>query len=187
MNNINEKIYSLNTHIAFLKNDIEKLKDTALKLENKIKEMEAKKEQLIKERNESKFEIVKGEEYYYIDFLSSGLNMVVQKDQYLGGFEKARVDQNNCFKTKERAKEVFDKIKLLLELERFKSIYCPNDFPDWENLEKHYYKVYFNHCKRKWENTFDFSNEDMTAVYFPTKEIAQKVCEVLNEKERDDV
>lgn len=147
---------------------------------------EEERDRLADQRREQELKfkrVEKGEIYYTI---TGELNIIRGIE---GGYpvDDNKYNVNNYFHTKERAEEVANKIKFLLELERLKSIYCPNDFLDWENLEKHYYKVYFNHCRKKWENTFDFSNEDMTAVYFPTKEIAQKVCDILNEKERDDV
>ena len=154
-------------------------------LEKRIKQLEAVINK-IETDSEPKFEIVKGEEYYYIDLLGSGFNMAVQKDQYLGGFEMCRVDQNNCFKTKERAEEVANKINLLLKLERLHDIYCPNYKPNWHEESgsfKHY--VYYDTSEAKWYPCNTQIMEDAIQVYFPTKEIAQKVCDILN-KERED-
>lgn len=182
--NVENCLNSLDTYIDVLRKESAKLSGMIEKLNNKIKEVEAAKEQLIKEQNEPKFEIVKGEEYYYINFLNTGFNMVVQKDKYLGGLEKARVDQNNCFKTEERAREVLDKIELLLKLERLHDIYCPDYKPNWDrDFIKHY--VCYDTSKEKWSSCSIRAMKDAVQVYFPTSEIAQKVCNILNREEQN--
>lgn len=89
---------------------------------------------------------------------------------------------NNYFYTKERAKEVADKINFLLKLERQHDIYCPDYKPDWENnmTQKHY--VLFDNESRRYIRTNAYSVDTGTSVYFDSEETAQKVCDALNKE-----
>lgn len=97
--------------------------------------------------------------------------------------DKAFFENNNYFHTKKRAEEVADKINFLLKLERFHDIYCPNYKPDWSNDKDYKHYIYYDEKAKKW--TFDVVTKYhlVVCVYFPTSEIAQKVCDILN-KER---
>lgn len=185
MNNIEAYMNSLDVYIDVLKEESAKLSNMIAKLNDKIKEAEAEKEQLIKEQNEPKFEIAQDEKYYFVSFNSRGHNLAVTSDIYKNvGCDKARVAQNNCFKTEKRAKEVLNKIELLLKLERLHDIYCPDYKPDWgSDSLKHY--VCYNISEAKWCPYAARAMEDATQVYFPTKEIAQKVCDILNREEQN--
>lgn len=195
MNNINANVEncfnsfnSLDAYIAVLKGESAKLSDMIAKLNDKIQEVETKKEQLIKEQNEPKFETTQDEKYYFVDFCSRGCNLNVTSDVYKDVMgDKLRVDQNNCFKTKERAEEVANKIKFLLKLERLHDIYCPDYKPDdWEiNSLKKYYVCYSpsRPSGEKWRLLITRNIKDAVQVYFPTREIAQKVCDILNSEE----
>ena len=186
MNNVNANaeayINSLDTYIDVMKEETAKLSGMIAKLNDKIQEIEAEKERLIKEQNKSKFELAQNEKYYFINFLARGYCLAVQKDIYVAALgDRARVDQNNCFKTEKRAKEVLDKIELLLKLERLHDIYCPNYMPDWgADSVKHY--VCYDTSKEKWCSRCVQVMEDAIQVYFPAYEIAQKVCDILNKK-----
>ena len=154
MNNINtnaeDYINSLDTYIDVLKGESARLSNMIAKLNDKIQEVETEKEQLIKEQNEPKFEITQDEEYYFINFLARGSVLMVQKDIYVAALgDKARVDQNNCFKTEKRAKEVLDKIKFLLKLERLHDIYCPDYKAEDDGNNK--YRIVFCDGMYQWE------------------------------------
>lgn len=183
--NIDAYIDTLDTYVDEMKEETARLSGMIESLNNKIKETEAEKEQLIKEQNEPKFEIAQDKKYYFVDFYSRGCNLAVTSDVYVDNFgDKDRVNQNNCFKTKERAKEVLDKIKFLLNLERLHDIYCPNYKPNWHEESgslKHY--VYYDTSEAKWYPCNTQIMEDAIQVYFPTDEIAQKVCDILNSEE----
>ena len=74
------------------------------------------------------------------------------------------------------------KIKMLLLLERYHDIYCPEYKPDWKNQDEKKYLVYYNHDSNRWYLEFyKFMQRSCACAYFPTKEIAQKVCDKLNE------
>lgn len=183
MSNIEAYMNSLDTYIDVLKEEIVRLSDMIAKLNDKIQEAETKKEQLIKEQNEPKFKITQDEKYYFVDFDSRGCNLAVTSHVYVNVWaDKARVAQNNCFKTEKRAKEVLDKIKFLLKLERLHDIYCPDYKPNWgSDSVKHY--VCYDTSKEKWCSCCVRVMEEAIQVYFPAYEIAQKVCDILNGEE----
>lgn len=186
--NIDTYINTLDTYIDVMKEETARLSGMIESLNNKIKEAETEKEQLIKERNESKFTITHGEKYYFVDFCARGCKLNVTSEVYVGGLDRARVAQNNCFKTEKRAKEVLDKIKFLLKLERLHDIYCPNYKPNWNEESgsvKHY--VCYDTSEEKWCSRYVEAIEDAIQVYFPTREIAQKVCDILNSEEQNEI
>lgn len=185
MSNIEAYMNSLDTYIDVLKEESAKLSNMIAKLNDKIQEAEIKKEQLIKEQNEPEFKIAHDEKYYFVDFDSRGCNLNVTSDIYKNVLcDKARVAQNNCFKTKERAEEVLNKIKFLLKLERLHDIYCPDYKPNW-NRESLKYYVAYDTSKEKWCSCCIRVMEDAVQVYFPTQDIAQKVYDALNREEQN--
>lgn len=178
--NVEDCLNSLDAYIDIMKEETARLSDMIAKLNDKIQEVETKKERLIKEQNEPKFEVAQDEKYYFVNFYSRGCNLAVASDVYVDSLgDKTRVDQNNCFETEERAKEVLDKIKFLLKLERLHDIYCPDYKPDWESPVPKYY-IYNDTSETKWYSGSVGIIDDVLQVYFPSEEIAQKVCNVLN-------
>lgn len=125
------------------------------------------------------------QEYYYIGKLNTaGFGAVCTLE--IGHFlDKAFFENNNYFHTKKRAEEVADKINFLLKLERLHDIYCPNYKPDWSNDKDYKHYIYYDEKAKKW--TFDVVTKYhlVVCVYFPTAEIAQKVCDILNGKTKN--
>ena len=149
-------------------------------LERRIKQLEAVVGK-IEAESEPKFERVKrGEQYYHVGVdYDVCVYPLSDTDNH---YNKMGYDNNNYFHTEERAREVCDKIKLLLKLERLHDIFCPDYKPDWNDSTVYKHLVYFNHSRRKycWDSFAYSESEYAGAVYFPTEEIAQKVCDVLN-------
>ena len=171
----------LDTYIDVLKEESVRLSNMIAKLNDKIQETE----KLIKEQNEPKFELAQDEKYYFINFLLKGLCLTVQEDIYVNALrDRARVNQNNCFKTEKRAKEVLNKIELLLKQERLHDIYCPDYKPNWGSDSLKYY-IDYDTSKEKWCSCYVRVMEDAIQVYFPAHEIAQKVCDILNREEQN--
>ena len=147
------------------------------KLNERVKQLEAEIE---KAESEPEFEIARGESYYFIDFCE-GYSLSVKSDTYVGGLDKVRVDHNNCFHTKERAQEVCDKIKFLLEAERLRDIFCPGYYPNWEEDNNTYrYYVYYDNANGVYCAGRGVNAIHPSTVYFPTLEIAQKASHLLN-------
>ena len=183
--NVEAYINSLDTYIDVMKEETVKLSGMIEKLNDKIKEIEAKKEQLIKEQNEPEFERAShGEPYYYI--YGNNMKVAVASEDSDYTSEMCYIN-NNYFYTKKRAQEVTNKIKFLLKLERLHDTYCPDYMPDWES-DSVKYCIAYDTSKAKWDSCNVRIMEDAIQVYFPTDEIAQKVCDVLNrEKQSNEI
>lgn len=141
---------------------------------------EEERDRLADQRREQepKFERVeKGEIYFTI---TSGLDIIRSIE---GGYsvDDKKYSVNNYFYTEERAQEVAGKINLLLKLERLHDIYCPDYKPDWERADdKHY--VVRDEQRKKYVCGSTIGWSEVACVFFPTREITQKVCNILNEE-----
>lgn len=174
-------IEQLEERIAQLTELVKSGRETIKSMEAALRAAEEERDRLADQRreNEPKFEIAQGENYYFVNFYDRGCNLNVTSDVYVNAFgDRARVDQNNCFTTEERAKEVLDKIKFLLKLERLHDIYCPDYKAEDDGNDK--YRIVFCDGMYQWEQ--DNYTVDFLSVYFPTEEIAQKVCAILNKE-----
>lgn len=132
--------------------------------------------------DESKFERVKeGKEYFTIQGDCLGI-LVASYSETGTEFDKKCFKSNNYFYTEERAQQVVDKINFLLKLERFHDIYCPDYEPNWNDPNENKYCIYYNCNAKEYNCIYNHSAVKMAKVYFPTEEIAQKVCDILNEE-----
>lgn len=86
----------------------------------------------------------------------------------------------NYFKTKERAEEVAERMRLYYRLEQLHDIFCPDYKPDWD---KNTIKYIIN--KECDEGCFEYGTRvwhDQLTVAFPSEEIAKNVCDILNKE-----
>lgn len=147
------------------------------------KEASNLKEQLEKCDDEPKLERKLGRKYYTIHiFTDIGIvntDFALESNDYR---DNSRYSHNNYFMTKERAEQVVNKIKSLLRLERFHDIYCPDYEPNWENTNEVKSSIYFHEPTKKYCINNAYGAQDKTQVYFSAPEIAQKVCDILNEE-----
>lgn len=124
-----------------------------------------------------------GRKYYTIyiapnnGVVNSGF--VIDENDYA---DNSRYSHNNYFMTKERAEQVVNKIKSLLRLERSHDIYCPDYEPNWENTNEVKSSIYFHEPTKKYCINNAYGAQYKTQVYFSSLEIAQKVCDILNEE-----
>jgi hypothetical protein len=172
--------------------EVEQLNERIAQLSELVKSMEATLKAVEEERNrlvvqqketESKFERVKEkEEYYLIDF-DRYRDCVVNSDTEEGHFlDEASYDNNNYFRTEKRAQEVVDKIHFLLRLERLHDTYCPDYTPDWKNSNELKYSVFYDNYSGHYHISMFSVNDYKNNTFFATKEIAQKVCNILNKE-----
>lgn len=120
-----------------------------------------------------------GQEYYCIGKFKTarfGAVYTLETDHFL---DKASFENNNYFHTRKRAEEVADKINLLLKLERLHDTYCPDYVPDWQDNARKYY-VFYGTKDSTYYVGGCLAADRKPCVYFPTTEIAQKVCDILN-------
>lgn len=154
-------------------------------LKEKIEQMEkelAELKKAVKENDEPKFErVAEGKPYYYI-FLHDVFTPVKATEEYTP-YDDNIFALNNYFRTIERAEEVVEKIKMILKLERLHDTFCPDYVPDWK-CENRKYSVYYDNLNDKYETDWTVYAQGLHINWFPTEEIALKVCNILNsEKE----
>lgn len=94
------------------------------------------------------------------------------------------VNSGNCFRTKERAEEVAKKIRMLLKLEQYHDMFCPEYVPDWSSDDTKYV-VCYDEGEKQWGCDMVFFTIDAAQVYFDSKETAQKVCDLLNGEDEE--
>ena len=175
---LNERITQLTELVKTGSEAIESMKTV-------LKAAEEERDWLADQRRESepKFERNFGGMYYYI--CNNGAMEVVSSDDVHDIVACNQFICNNYFKTEKRAQEVADKINFLLRLERLHDTFCPEYVPDWDN-DMIKYIVGFDAYNKKWYIGQTFVNKDVSGVYFPTKGIAQKVCDILNKESEEE-
>lgn len=157
-------------------NDIEKkleaLKSEFLgKLEALRKEAEAQKKQ-----EEWKF----GEKYFYV----SPSGRVIQEMFTEHRTDITRKNFGNFFRTRERAEQVKEKMRMLLRLEQLHDMLCPDYVPDWKDDRLKFY-VYFDHEQGSLNITASSFCDALSLVTFETRENAEKAAEILNKEMRE--
>lgn len=154
-----------------MKQELDKLNERVKQLETELKKAES----------EPKFErVAQGEQYYHIGLdWNACVCPLSDIDIY---YNKMCYENNNYFHTEERAQEVCDKIKLLLKLERLHDIFCPNYKPSWEDKNTRKYCVYYDNANGVYYIDGCINAMHPSTVYFPTEEIALKICRLLNKE-----
>ncbi len=140
--------------------------------------------ELEKLENEQSFKRVAfGEKYYRIREHSDSYAYITCVYECLGSDDASNYANNNYFHSAERASEVLDKIKFLLKIERLHDNYCPEYTPNFEaDLPKYF--ILYNPTNKKYfysEAPYRWI-QSVSQVYFPSAEIAKKVCDRLNEE-----
>lgn len=154
-------------------NDIEK-KIEALKAEFLGKLEELKKEaEMQKKQEEWKF----GEKYFYISQSGRVICEVFTEHRT----DIARKNFGNFFRTRERAEQVKEKMRLLLRLEQLHDMLCPDYVPDWNNDGELKFCLGYDHADDCWLAD-DFNVTQYPTVYFDTNENAEKAAEILNKE-----
>lgn len=119
-----------------------------------------------------------GEKYWYITPYTSVIDVVFLNDDA----DYCVIESNNCFRTRERAEEVAKKIRMLLKLERYHDMFCPDYVPDWSSDNGKYVLVY-DEVGKQWDYDMFFISIGAAQVYFDSRETAKKVCDLLNGKD----
>lgn len=169
----------LNERIEQLTELVKSGSEAIKSMETALKAAEEERDRLADQRKETepKFERMDyGHEYYsfgvdFEPFVSTDVGNIIDDWRY---------ENNVYFHTMERAEEVADKIRLLLKLERLHDIYCLDYIPDWNDWRAKKWEIDYENSQGRYRTISTPSTESKTAVYFPTEEIAQKVCDILN-------
>ena len=173
-------VEELNKRISQLTALLISAEDTIKNTNEMIKLAEQERDRLADEREKSEpeFERKLTTHSYWHVATNFGEPIIHVEHETNGRFDDKCFENNNYFHTKERAKEVANKIKFLLKLERLHDIYCPDYKAEDDGDDK--YRIVFCDGMYQWEQ--DNYTIDFSAVYFPTEEIAQKVCDILNKE-----
>ena len=159
-------------------NDIEK-KMEALKAEflGKLEALEKEAEMQKKQEEPKPWKPEREEKYFTIENRFD----VVQYTYCEDFIDESNIQFGNCFRTKERAEQVAEKMRLLLRLEQLHDQLCPDYVPDWGNYGQKFL-VYFNHAENRWHIGASNAFELRCATYFDTEENAEKAEEILNKE-----
>lgn len=89
-------------------------------------------------------------------------------------------DSFDIWRTSDRAKEVYEKIKTLRIMEQIHDILCPDYKPDWNSVLEAKWYCYYSYRQGMWNYDSCIScNDHLT--YFNTKKHAEQACEILND------
>lgn len=158
-------------------NEIEKIKESNRVNDQRIAALEAE----VKKSEEPKPWKPKFEEsYYYVDSSHARVDFCYWEDDEI---DNVRYNAGNCFSTKERAEQVAEKIKMLLKLERYHDMFCPDYVPDWGNGSECKFYVYYDVFEKRWVYGQSNCCKNAMRVYFDSEEAAQKVCDLLNRED----
>ena len=170
------EIEKLNERIAQLTDLVKSGEETISATKEMLKLAEQERDRLADQRRESepKFERVEYKKQYFGVRVNSEIDYGTFTE--IGDMvDNAHFRHNNYFHTKERAQEVVDKINLLLKLERLHDIYCPNS-----ESGKYYISQNTESGRYCYGYIRNVPNKFPTSTMFPSEEIAQKVCDILN-------
>lgn len=160
-------------------NDIEK-KMEALKAEflGKLEALEKEAEMQKKQEEPKPWKPEAGEEYF---FVNNDLSIYCFCN-YNGEEDRYNFEIGNCFRTGERAEQVAEKMRLLLQLEQLHDMLCPDYVPDFGSGEATYC-LYYDYSSSHWaaEGWYD-CNCRVNGPYFDTLENAEKAAEILNKE-----
>lgn len=168
-----------NTRMENTVQELANIQSQCQELIDRIREIEKEIEQ--DNEPEPKFERLGRNEMYFYLSESNGRPIAFSEHESNDIFDDVRFNNNNYFKTVERVKEVTDKINFLLQLERLHDTFCPDYVPEWNNV-KETFAIYYDHMKKRYEIQSYACMRYPTTVYFPSEEIAKKVCDILNKE-----
>ena len=177
------EIEKLNERIAQLTELVKSGEETISATKEMLKLAEQERDRLADQRRESEPKFERVDSFYYLDVINGAFGVGMDEDQN-SSIDDNWYNHNNYFHTKKRAREVADKINLLLKLERLHDTFCPDYVPDWDDFNAFKFSVIYNPAEKKWYQTI--TKVIGTCTYFPTREIAQKVCDILNAERNED-
>lgn len=188
------KIFKCRRNKMEQKNTLEQIGKTLIDLRETVGSLSNKLEKVSKvvqkisqtytsEEKEPKFErLPVGEKFWIVDYChNKGFYTLMNEEFDYNDISSERYfANNNYFHSEARAKEVADKVKFMMYLERLHDIYCPDYIPDWMSDDVKYC-VWWNNNSGEWCYTCNVSCEHLCQVYFPTRNIAKKICDILNQ------
>lgn len=93
----------------------------------------------------------------------------------------------NYFTTKQQAQEVADKINAVLQMKRLQNELCCGYVPNWGDVRAKKYYVYYDYFYQKYVCGWVTCVQCEQLTYFPDEHTAEKVCDILNQKKKDEM
>lgn len=160
-------------------NDIKKkLEDLKAEFLGKLEALEKEAEMQKKQEEPKPWKPEVGEEYFTIANCVDAAKYIYYGD----GIDEVNIPSGNCFKTKKRAEQVAEKMRLLLQLEQLHDMLCPDYVPDYEDDDEVKSQVYFDHSLDRYGISYSTRRENPCMVAFDTKKNALKAAEILNKE-----
>lgn len=134
--------------------------------------------EVVKENKESKvWKPEKDGHYYYYD--NDG--RTYQSSYCEDSIDKCRLEFGNCFKTKEEAEHMIEKLKVINELKKF-ALENNEEEIDWKNSGEAKYLITYHYACKELEIAYYYYTQYIPFnIYFTSKEIAQKAIETIGE------
>lgn len=151
---------------------------TKQELEQKIEQLQKQLDELknVKvEETKTKWKPKIEEEFYYINEIIEVVNDC--NDNF--NIDKKHIEIGNCFKTKEEAQFVADKIKYTL---MFKHYVEEHSEPiDWENAKQEKWCICYNYVANDIQFDCDFKHKSQGTVYASSEQILKDAIEYVGE------
>ena len=94
--------------------------------------------------------------------------------------DKNRLEFGNCFKTKEEASHMIEKLKVINELKNF-ALENNEEEIDWKNYAQKYTMIYDYSCQEIRIDYWNYMQFIPFNIYFTSREIAQKAIKTIGE------
>ena len=152
-------------------------------LEEKIFILEEKLEELKGQlEKEKKNKINKGDLFFFLNSIGTCKEETFNNCSY----HNSLLQNYNAFKDREETKKHIEWyrdniVKIHNRLMQLHEELCPNYFPNWKNESATKYTVFLDTRSNKWK-IFSYSTVNFFTIYFPSIEVAQTVCEILNKE-----
>lgn len=144
-------------------------------VEERIAELQKQIDEL-KAEAKNEFKRVDKGEYYYTIVIDCGKATITStydnRDNY---YDDTRLKNNNYFLTKERAKEVVEKINALLKFERIYDMLCPEYKPDWNSKCEEKWFIADNEVDGDVCHIYNTISKNPVATYFPEDKIDEAI------------
>ena len=119
----------------------------------------------------------KGDTYYYIGSVGSIFNYDYREDIS----DEAHLNIGNYFKTKEDAKHMVEKFKVIRELQKFANENNEKEI-DWNNKTQYkYYLVYATEDEELYVDYAVYCKREPLNIYFTSSKIAKRAIEAVGE------
>ena len=151
------------------------IEDRIKELENELKELREEEKIQDKQGELKPWKPEVKEKYFYIrDTLETGsyLNLGSPIDYKI-------ITAGNCFRTKKRAEQVAEKVRLLLRMEQLHDMLCPDYVPDWEDENGYTLCLRRDYINNRWME-YNWGGDEVFPVYFNSVANVHKAAKILN-------